>query len=1697
MEDKNVNVSTYSKGLSTNTSKVLQPKDTYSFALNAVNITGDGNLLSLSNEESNAKNFKLPKGYTPVCDIYKKNGEIIVFLVSDDNVSEIGIIKNNKQYITIINDKNALPNDKLNFSKHSLITAVYRLRLGCEDVVYFFDKINKPRYFNINKPEDFKNKEGRTSARLFNLFRTYEKIPSFSKVKVNDAGGSIKPGSYNISIQYLDRGMNPTEWISSSKVIYIYNSSLNNEYLDISGSSNGSEDYTSFGNTNKSIDIELSNLDTSFDYYRLAIIGANSGNGKINDIVYTDIISTNKNSFTYTGNNASTIGTEEEVKAFNTVIERVGYAEQKDNTLILGDIEGKQTNYCKLQKYASKIKSDCIVKRVSLNDVNDPHNPKNPTHEFGDMITGAKGYMPGEIYSYGIVYVFADGSITPTFHIPGKNETTEHIKFSKEPNVFPMSINNKSKSNTYLDTNSCDDSDYWGRDSEGSTLRGKEVRHHRFPLRSQIDAPLVKVIDNAGVVSKDYFQLEIEAKGILELPCTQEMVDDEEDERCSKVKNVPEFIVRVEYEVDGVTAEFDFVIDPDLYIGGDGSFLQHYRSNMYASNNIKLTSITESTDGVNYNKPAKLTYTDKVVSTNQLSDSKQYEGTILGIKFSGIDMPTLEDTNGEEVVGYYIVRNERTEQEKTVLDSCVLTPTIENDKYISHGLLLPEFGINDLPGEKGEWGTVKSRINKKAFGFIHPEHKFNNKESLEFNKINIEGYFEVEQRLKSNFLYNDVSDGSSYNGKAHKAGNDDGGKYNEMDGWCLDVIVRDNILTYNQNYRGIKPENKLDTITLDDIDEKFYLNALGNKTVEKGKKTVYNIATDNKTGIIYMKDDTTKFSDNRLYYGVMSKQNDDPYVNYRTLPYYVDSLKIERFGKPTNNTTSIFSGDAYVSPMRYTNTIFYDNRIAERAGRTSVFKKVLGAIIAVAGVVLSIWTGGTSLYLVGLGISIAGAGALILSSGIKLDNVLKAYQDEYEKGLRETALDHWVQRIFGKNNAKWKGRSGPSDDSIQWIGECLTDIWFDTTINTALRQKISNDTAPSFLDAPGKIETGNNTDRRVWEYFGKYWLVSDPSRYPISKLEFHLTQKLLYFDTERNDTKGYYGFALGEYYEVNPDYNRFNKQKVFFHLPIEYECCSDCSETFPHRLYYSEQSFQEELTDNYRVFLPNNYRDMPGETGKITDLFVYNNNIYVHTEEALWMMPNNHQERVTDQIVSFIGTGDFFSVPPRKMVDGKTGNSAGTLHNKSRIITPDGVFFISENERNIYKLNSQGLSSIIENNLTWFNNNLMLLSDKMYYDSKGEMYPYSNNTISPLGTGFTTAYDNQKKRLLFTKKDYKLDANFIKTDDYLVTSDNKNYFIFRNFSKIVEDHHNDNWIYAGVYKEKMMFTKKKFSDEIEIRYKLNNDYQFEIIRTPVRTVVEIIEFVEGEIFNKEEMFSADNSWTMSYSFLTNNWVGWHSYLPNKYFYNQNKLYSWVENKDDDNPIWLHNIKGSYGEFYGKKHPFIVEFISNTNPMLTMVTDSMKFRLDTEKYDAELDEYYQVDDAFFTSGIFFNSKQCSGLINFVIKNKEDENYFHNNIYDYNSNTVIANKLEDSWRINELRDYRVDYSKPMFSAKLEDRQTNYFIDKVLNNETIDHDKDWTQLESFRDNYFGARLIFDNFANTKLTAYIATEDEGLSVR
>lgn len=1662
------------KGLYTDVGPNIQPKSTYRYALNMVDETAEGDFNFMSIEESDYYFTALKKDFIPIGRVYIGDKKFAIWSVSkDESISEIGILDiKAKLYTAYVNDEEAIAEYKLGFSLTHQIQSVFRLRGGCDLTVYWTDKKSPARYFNFNKVQDFQNSNGMWVASKFNLQRTYKYIPNFSKATVLESGGSIEPGGYNFSIQLVDGDMNPTEWISTSPLVRIYNDLVTNEYAEIKGSINSDSDYLNFPTTSKAIELQFSNLDTDYLYYRVAIIVSNNGSGNVNKVYYSDVISTNKDTFIYTGLNHVAEGSVQEISAFNSILGKVGHIEQLENRLILSDIEGIENNYCALQKYASQIKVDCVTKNVILNSVEDPANTKNPAYDFN----GGSGYMPGEIYAKGIVWIFEGNHLSPVFHIPGKPSSDVGMTYTIGTNVYPMSINNQCKNTTYTDN----DSNYWGVDYKGIPLMGKYVRHHRLPLRSEINIPLVTTKLGTEFENK-FYSLKVTVKGLLKLP----VPCPEDTPNCGTDKTTP-FTVKIDYKVDGESFFFTSNIDPAFYADNTNSTYDldtDLKSRFHGSSNItdiviRITDINgiyqeiTDTDFTTYfeNTP---TFSHTVQMDTSTIQDKIVTSDIMGFRYSNIKKPTKEETGGIEVIGYYIVGAERTEFDKTILDSAVMFPSTVNNKYISHGLLQPE----------------TSKISKNVYGVVHPEHKFNNREYLSFDKIIQEGNYKVVDKKLGKVTYDDVYDGSSFNSKYHKEGNDDGHEADGSptsrgyDGWSFDLITRDNIVDF---------EVKKDfVINKEDVKDNFYLPALGFKALNDYKDEFYNIASDNKVGVIQTKKDN--IIKGNLPYVVYYKENVDPYANFRNIPYYKETINPIYFNEEEESVANVFNGDSFISSMRYNNTVYWDNRVADRRGKKSVLKIILGVVVAIAGAVLAFGTFGTGALLIGAGITLIGGAALFASSGIKMENFNRAYAEEYDKGLRQTALDAWTDMFynyksdipFGFTGNGRQGQSGPSDDTIQWATDCVTDLWFESGININMRNGFADSDTPTFLPSPWRVESGNDSKIQTWEYFGAYYTPSDP-RYPISTLERYAVRKLLVFDEKRDDNRFYLGAALGEYYNINPDYQRKNKEKVFFHLPIEYNCCDTCSEKFPHRWHWSEQSFQEELTDNYRTFLPNNYRDIEGETGKITNIFKFGSDFFIHTEEALWQVPRNQQERITDQIVSFIGTGDYFSIPPRKVIDSDNGMSAGTQHKWSTTKTPGGVYFVSENMRSVFKFDGKQLHNISALGMSnWFSDNIEIKTDREYYKSFQEKFPFRDNPVNPFGTGYVIGYDSKKERVLLTKHDNILPALEEGSKVFLYNGELQ---VVNDYIKVLKDKEDAGWRFVGISKGRLEFARDIYeSNEYDVfvdgRTVSQNGYSIKTIYS----------YIDGKPL--ENLSTLNNSFTISFSMKYQSWRSWHTYYPKFYLDAAQELLS----NDGNNVFWKHNLKGSYRNFRNKRYGSTIEYVIAESPITTTMVDSLRILSNTYKYYPEEDYFAEVDNITFDNILVYNSKQCSGNLRLVVKGSEEtsEDYMYMQTQNIINTDITIERTEKDWFVNQLRDIRVKYNEPMFTTKLEDRQANYYTDKILRESTLDYDKDWTQLESFRDKFLVVRLSFDNFEDVKVTFNYSVTDEQQSYR
>lgn len=1582
MEDSNKKeVIQFGKGLYTDSSPQVQPKGTLRFALNCIDETEVGDMLFPSNMESNIEAGSFPTGYTPIGKVYIGNGENVVFLVGPDGESEFGIYDDKGIYTTYVNDKDL--NSKLNFKITHQIDAVYRLRRGCDRTIYWTDNLNPIRQYVLNKPEDYLV-GGVFSVDSLNLFKRWSSTPKFTKFSVLDTG-NLKAGSYNFAIQYLDSDLNPTEWIITSDTINIYHGNLTQPYRDLQGSSNVKTEYQDWGeSTGKSIQIELDNLDTDFNFYRIGIIEATAGTGMVSKVTASAPISTGVNKYIFTGN-SETVITVEEIAQFSNVIETAQSIEQIENRLLLGNTKGKQINFCNLQEYASKIVANYVVNTVILDQI-DEFKGENLT-EAGSrdpLINHKKlGYMPGEIYSFGIVYYFKDGSVSPVYHIPGKP--------ANDSGVSNMSTDNVSE-DKYTDSSNCEDSDYWGKDYMENILKNTPIRHHRFPTRKEA---------NLNFVQEDVIVEESNSGYNLVADIT-----------------IPIETVSTKYVITFTGTFNNTPISKTVLVFSSTTAISNY--SFVIAQEIADAAPTYSVQ-VEYSpsEPVGISLSYHTEASQITSPRYGYKCDILGIKFSNITVPTLEGNN--EIVGYKIVRNVRDEDNKTILDTGVLFPISEYEKFLGYGHSIPNLT-----------GDINFGIRQDIYAFINPEFLFNKKEYRQNNiefiyggefarydekiKVDIPGRkVEVGDRVFEDFV-EDTYPGTTYDPAYHAGGEKD------TDGLTLHTITRyrDTEFKKFSNYGEA-------IFNSGDIEEMFYLDALSSKTVaiSSQSKDVFNISSDNRIGIVQLKENiTSPFSQEALktvrvpkymevssteplyefsdvlkldpeysdiiipgdYYSLpmeslwstpyfyMRRKLSNPYSNFRYIPYYAEHDNVIPISQPT---VEIFNGDTYISPMTYNNSFFHDIKPKKRKVKKHTWKFITGGLLILGGVAGLIFTGGASAALIGLGASAITVGASFINSGITGNKMNNIYQEKYEEGLKYISRDGTTGALFLDNATGLSDKI--IDDEIQWYNEVINGIWFESQVNLGVRQ---GNTAgvTSFIPSPYQYALINQ-DIVV----GEVGLAKDASNEYFRRRS---VEKLTVLDPESDGGRLYLGFATAEQYEVNKDLQRREKEKPFFHLGLEFDCCSDCVETFPHRVYYSEQSFQEENVDNFRVFLPNNYRDINGETGEIKNIFKIQNELFIHTEEAIWKLPKNYQERITDEIVSFIGTGSYFSIPPQKLVDDETGNSFGTRHKWSRLKTPVGYFFVSEGQNAICMFDGNRISNISKlGNYYWFYNNIPILSDT----------PYRDNPSNPNGSGFIAVYDSKKDLIFFTKK------------DKLPTGEN-------------------------------------------------------------------------------------TSWTVSYNLKKNSWGSWHSFMPNFYLQTPQWYFSWITGNDN---IWRHNVLGHYQTYYGTLYPYIIEYVLTENALQNKIFEDITVYLESKKYDSISKTFYDTNSHFFTKLLAYNSRQCTGVLNIVVKDKEDINFFSNQIKNLDLQNVIADRNERNWTINDLRDMVVTKEAPLFISDIKQLQSEYFIDKKLNNAVIDYNKNWTQIESFRDKYLVVRFIFDTFADIKLITNFTTNTEGFSIR
>lgn len=481
---------TFHKGINTDVDRKLQPEGTYNYALNTVFEDSDGEMGGLPNEMGNILVNTLE--YTIIGHVNTDNEEVVIF--STDNMnSEIGLFNTlSHNYTVVINTP------CLNFNTAYPIFAEFRIRQGCERTIYFTDRLNKYRVINLDRISLYQDGLSFDCAKM-SLSPDYQ-VPTLGVTSVNDFGGQLKVGAYQIAIRYLDVDENPSNWFYVSTPVIITDEPSSSPYYDIDGAlptfDNATPEPGAVPLTNKSLTIQISNLDLNQSFYQLAILESHSTTARVSEVWELDKRTINNDTETYTYSGASTSqghfqSSLQDIIVGEEIIDIVQHHAQNDNTLILAGLKSKDYNYGDFQRVANDINVKWVTQNIPYHSNQTVGESKNPLTSHIRM-----NMMGGEVYALGIEFLLKNTRWTSAFHIPGReinsvdtipvgeSPVTTHLGTGTQPLWKVQSTSDVDGTlgyyetdTTYLNTTDCEGLRIF---PEGS------IRHHKMPDRRDL-----------------------------------------------------------------------------------------------------------------------------------------------------------------------------------------------------------------------------------------------------------------------------------------------------------------------------------------------------------------------------------------------------------------------------------------------------------------------------------------------------------------------------------------------------------------------------------------------------------------------------------------------------------------------------------------------------------------------------------------------------------------------------------------------------------------------------------------------------------------------------------------------------------------------------------------------------------------------------------------------------------------------------------------------------------------------------------------------------------------------------------------------------------------------------------------------------------------------------------------------------------
>lgn len=582
-------------------------------------------------------------------------------------------------------------------------------------------------------------------------------------------------------------------------------------------------------------------------------------------------------------------------------------------------------------------------------------------------------------------------------------------------------------------------------------------------------------------------------------------------------------------------------------------------------------------------------------------------------------------------------------------------------------------------------------------------------------------------------------------------------------------------------------------------------------------------------------------------------------------------------------------------------------------------------------------------------------------------------------------------------------------------------------------------------------------------------------------------------------------------------------------LPATYnpEIAETCFAYYDTRLAYSLQQEYEQFRENWRIFLPNNYRDFDNVINSVKP--INRTGAVILFEDAIPTSINGVDElQTTGGVKITIGDAGLFDQPFQSLTNSDPElEYASCQSSRSVINTPYGVFWISQSTGKIMGLFGNKIVDIAMNGMRyWFAENLEYKLVKQYPG-----YSLIDNPV--MGVGCQAVYDSQYEIVYFTKKDYR--ANVLNPDGtpvpVLDVDTNKfrvPYFRYEmnltygtNTSELQDK---DVFIVGGdttgcIYSSGSIGSfigcvNKAIKSIPGIASVVSNisstSLSITILPTDpsipfvfptfsishidgTSTVIDLTNTTTTLVDAGDPRYFEDCSWTVSYDPKIKMWISFHDWHPDLMFSSNNHFFT-----IRDNEFWKHNNTcTSFGNYYGTNYGWEIEFPVNTGTSVTTIKN-IEYYLEVFKYNSGCNDPFHILDGNFDRALIYNTEQISGELDLNIKPKNDPiGTLTFPKINLDSISIIATKEENKYRFNQFWDITKDRGE--FSGL----QANMFITagngykKYINPAAINYSKSPLERKKFR--HYGNRVILRKSQSgaQKMNLKVVNTNETLSPR